>query len=482
MEDRVRVRFAPSPTGYLHVGGARTALFNWLFARGRGGAFVLRIEDTDAEKSSAEMVDAITDGLRWLGLDWDEGPIFQSERRARHREAAESLVSSGRAYRCFCPKERIEADRQAARSRGETYLYPGTCRDLPADEAERRAAAGEPHVIRFRVESGETTFTDRVYGAVTVDNATIGDFVLARSDGGPTYHLAVVIDDADMGITHVIRGEDHLSNTPKQVRIYEAIGRTPPVFVHLPVILGPDRRKLSKRHGAASIGAYRDEGILPEALFNFLALLGWSTGDDTELMSREELIAAFSLDRVIRKSAIFDRAKLEWMNGQYFSRCDEDRLVELVTPVLEKAGLFDPRYLAEEAAWYRGVLRLLRDRAHRLDDFVRHGEPFFRDDFEYEPEAVAKRWKSERTVEFLGRARDRYAALEVFDAERIEAATRELAGELEVSAAKLIHPVRVAVTGRAVGPGLFELLALVGREETVRRIDRAIDWLNARPS
>jgi len=480
MENKVRVRFAPSPTGHLHLGGARTALFNWLFARSRGGTFILRIEDTDAEKSSAEMVDSITGGLRWLGLEWDEGPIFQSKRRERHREAAAMLLESGHAYRCFCQKERIEAERAAARARGETYVYPGDCRELPHDEAERRAAAGDPHVIRFRVEPGETTFTDRVYGAVTVDNATIGDFVLARAGGLPTYHLAVVCDDADMGITHVIRGEDHLSNTPKQALIYEAIGRTPPVFVHLPVILGADRRKLSKRHGAASIGAYRDEGILPEALVNFLALLGWSTGDDTELMSRDELVAAFSLERVIRKSAVFDPTKLEWMNGQYFSRCGEDRLVELVTPVLEKAGLFDPRYLGERADWYRGVLRLLRDRAHRLDDFVRHGEPFFRDEFEYEPAAVAKRWKSERTIEFLGRAREAYAALGRFEPAEIEAKTRELAGALEISAAKLIHPIRVAVTGRAVGPSLFELLALVGRDDTVRRIDRAIAWLEAR--
>ncbi len=481
MTNEVRVRFAPSPTGYLHVGGARTALFNWLFARRHDGVFILRVEDTDIERSSEEMVRAITEGLEWLGITWDEGPYLQSSRIEQHREVAMTLLKQEAAYRCFCPKELIETERRAAEDKGETYIYHGTCRSLKDDEIQENLDAGGSFVVRFRVPRGSTTFHDEVYGDVSVDNSTLGDFILLRSDGCPTYHLAVVVDDREMGITHVIRGEDHRANTPKHILIYQAMDWSVPIFAHLPLILGEDKKRLSKRHGAASVGSYREEGILPEALFNFLALLGWSPGDDTELMSVEEIVGAFSLERVNKKSAIFDPTKLEWMNGEYLSQSSAERLTDLVTPPLKSAGLFRASYLDEEKEWYQSVLLILRDRARRLGDFVDYGRSFFTDDFDYDPDAVAKRWKTSTTKEYLTVSRDGLAGLEDFTTEGIEKTIRILAGQAEISAAKLIHPIRVAVTGKAVGPSLFELLELLGRERVVERIDRALAYLGSHP-
>jgi glutamyl-tRNA synthetase len=481
MTEKVRVRFAPAPTGYLHVGVARTALFNWLYARRKGGQFVLRIEDTDAEKSSEEMVRAITEGLTWLGITWDEGPYFQSERLKGHKEIVGALLEQGRAYRCFCSKDAIEAERKSALDRGETYTYSGRCRDLTGDDLQAKLEAGEPCVVRLKVQPGVTVFNDLIYGQVAADNISIGDFILSRTDGRPTYHLAVVADDIDMEITHVIRGEDHRLNTLKHILIYDALDHRPPVYAHLPLILGSDRSKLSKRHGATYIGVYREEGILPEALFNFIALLGWSPGDDRELMSREELTDSFSLERVSKKSAIFDPTKLDWMNGQYLSGSSPDRLSELVTPLLEATGLFDPRYHGEEKDWYHKVLTILSDRAHRLGDFVVYGVPFFADEFEYDPDAVSKLWKSGSTVEYLSFSRDAFSRLDAFSVDQIEAGVRDLAEKHGISAAKFIHPIRVAVTGKAVGPSLFVLLELLGRDVTVERIDRAIDYLNSHP-
>ncbi len=481
MGGEIRVRFAPSPTGYLHVGGARTALYNWLYARKEGGAFVLRIEDTDVEKSSSEMAEAIIAGLTWLGIDWDEGPHYQSRDREKHQKAVDRLLERGAAYRCFCPKEVVDEAKKAAMDIGAPAVYPGACRDLPEELVANRLDAGDPYTVRFRTPPGDTTFTDEVYGNITSENRLIGDFVLLRSDGSPTYNLAVVIDDSDMAITHVIRGEDHLSNTPKQILIYRALDLPTPTFAHLPLILGSDKQRLSKRHGAVSVGIYHEEGILPEALFNFLALLGWSPGDDREIMTREEIISAFSLDRVIKKGAVFDPEKLEWMNSQYFSSSTTERLIELVTPLLKEAGLFDPIFLDERREWYGRVLTLLKDRAHRLHDFIDHGAPFFMDDFEYDPAAVAKRWKSSSTVDYLIASRDALNRLDPFSTETIEEAVRGLAEELGVSASKLIHPIRVAVTGRAVGPGLFELLEVLGKETASTRIDRAVEYLKQHP-
>ncbi|HSH44410.1 MAG TPA: glutamate--tRNA ligase, partial [Longimicrobiales bacterium] len=331
MSGAPRVRFAPSPTGYLHVGGARTALFNWLFARRHGGAFILRIEDTDRERSSDAMTEAILDGMRWLGLDWDEGPYHQADGADRHRRDALRLLEEGKAYRCFCSPEVLEEKRREAESAGGGYRYDRHC-DLHVsrEESDRRAEAGEPYTVRFRVPEGRTVFRDEVHDRTEFDNAEIEDFIVLRTDGTPIYNLAVVSDDHEMGVTHVIRGDDHLSNTPKQVMLYEALGWDVPTFAHVPMILGADGKRLSKRHGATAVGQYREQGILAPALVNFLALLGWSPGDDTEIMSMEDLTRRFSLEGIHRKSGIFDPEKLEWMNGQYMMAMPLEELEPLV--------------------------------------------------------------------------------------------------------------------------------------------------------
>ncbi|HEU4463693.1 MAG TPA: glutamate--tRNA ligase, partial [Gemmatimonadota bacterium] len=347
----VRVRFAPSPTGFLHVGGARTALFNWLWARHTGGTLVLRIEDTDAQRSTPEMIQGILEGLEWLGIDCDEGPFYQSERGARHREAAGRLVETGDAYPCFCTVEMLAAEREAAIARKESYVYSGRCRALDPAEVARRRAAGESSTIRFAVPPGETTWEDVVHGHTSFDNRTIGDFIILRSDGAPIYNLAVTVDDLDMRITHVVRGDDHISNTPKQILLYHALGVEPPVFGHVPLILGPDKSKLSKRHGAVAVTAYREQGFLAAAFVNFLALLGWSPGDDREVMTRAELIEAFTLDRITGKSAVFDVEKLEWLNGQHLSRLTGVEVARIAGPWFERAGIATAAELAERGAW-----------------------------------------------------------------------------------------------------------------------------------
>ena len=328
MSDTPRLRFAPSPTGYLHVGGARTALFNWLYARRHGGVFILRIEDTDRERSSDEMSAAILDGMKWLGLDWDEGPYHQADGFERHRRDAETLLRAGRAYRCFCTPEELKARREAAEAGGGAYRYDRRCLRVDADAAAQRAAAGEPHAIRFSVPDGEVFWDDAVHGETRFRNAEIDDFIIIRTDGTPVYNLAVVSDDIAMEITHVIRGDDHLSNTPRQLLLYQALGATPPMFAHVPMILGPDGRRLSKRHGATAVGEYRDRGILPHALTNFLALLGWSPGEDRELMTTEEMISLFSVERINKKSAVFDPEKLEWMTRQHIMQLSTADIVK----------------------------------------------------------------------------------------------------------------------------------------------------------
>src|SRR5215217_1918575 len=336
----VRVRFAPSPTGYLHVGGARTALFNWLFARGQGGTFVLRIEDTDAERSSWEMVQGIVDGLRWLGIDWDEGPdtggphgpYFQSQRLDRHRAMADRLVAEGRAYFCYCSTDILQAKRQAAEAAGSGWMYDRTCRSLGPEQIARLEAAAAPRAVRFLVPHGATSFDDVVHGTIRFENSNVEDFVILRSDGQPTYHLSVVTDDIDMAITHVIRGDDHISNTPKHVLLFEALRQRVPSFAHVPLILGTDKKRLSKRHGATSVTEYQRMGYLPEAMVNFLALLGWSPGDDRELLARGDLVAAFTLERISGGNAVFNPEKLDWMNQQYVMRMDAERLAGTLEP------------------------------------------------------------------------------------------------------------------------------------------------------
>jgi glutamyl-tRNA synthetase len=465
--DKPTVRFAPSPTGYLHVGGARTALFNWLFARHHGGRFILRIEDTDRERSSAAMVQAILDGMEWLGLDWDEGPIHQADGLSRHRRDALRLLQEGRAYRCFCTPDEVEAKRR----------YDRHCLAAVSPEGgESRAAAGEPFTVRFRVPEGETAWEDAVHGETRFANADIEDFIILRTDGTPIYNLAVVSDDHEMDITHVIRGDDHLSNTPKQILLYEALGWGLPTFTHVPMILGGDGKRLSKRHGATAVDEYRKAGILPEAMVNFLALLGWSPGDDTEVMEPEEIVRRFSLDRINRKSAIFDAEKLEWLNGQHLSRMAPEALEPLVTDRLVAAGLATPGALVHRRDWYLKLIALLRDRARTVDDLARRARPYLADAIEYEDQAVRKHWdkQPEEVVERLRRLRDVYAELDAWEEQPLEDALRDLAEAMGIGAGKLIHPLRVSLTGAAVSPGIFDVLVVMGRDRSLDRIDAAI--------
>ena len=436
-----RVRFAPSPTGYLHVGGARTALFNWLYARRNGGTFVLRIEDTDVERSSADMVTGILDGLRWLGLTWDEGPevggphapYFQSQRLERYRAAAEQLVASGHAF---------------------------------PDEG----------AIRFRPRQGTVAFDDSVHGRIEFNGADIEQFVILRSDRHPTYHLSVVCDDIDMGITHVIRGDDHISNTPKHVLLFEALGAPTPRFAHVPLILGADKKRLSKRHGATSVTEYQRQGYLAEAMVNFLALLGWSPGNDQELMSAAELMGRFSLEGISGGNAVFDTEKLDWMNGQYIARLDPVELASAVDPFFGEAGLTLPT----DPTWRARLLELLKPRAKRLTDFVELARPYLADVIEYEPDAVQKHLGAPDLAGHVSALIDVLRATTPFDESHVEAAVRGSAGERGIKAGALIHATRVGVTGRATSPGLFEVLVLLGRERTVERLTRLVSYLRSR--
>jgi glutamyl-tRNA synthetase len=485
----VRVRFAPSPTGYLHVGGARTALFNWLFARRQGGVFVLRIEDTDAERSSWEMVSGIVEGMRWLGLDWDEGPdvggeygpYFQSERLDRHRARAAELVASGRAYYCYCPPERLQHERSMAEARGEGWIYDRRCLSLPPDEIARLEADGTPRAVRMRVPEGETAFDDLVHGRITIDHATVEDFVLLRSDGQPTYQLSVVCDDVDMRMTHVVRGDDHISNTPKQILLYHAFGAPVPQFAHVPLILGPDKKRLSKRHGATSVTEYERQGYLPEAMVNFLALLGWSPGStDQEIFTRDELVQRFALEGISGGNAVFNPEKLEWFNAQYLARLGPDDLIARVRPETEAAGLWSDELTGSRRDWFLRVLALLVPRAKRLGDFAPQLVPFLGEVDTYDRAAVDKHLKAPGLAGHLRELASAYRALEPFDEASTERVLRELAERAGIKAGALIHATRIALTGKAVSPGLFETLVLTGRERGVERLERLAAFLEAR--
>ena len=478
----VRVRFAPSPTGYLHVGGARTALFNWLFARRHGGTFVLRIEDTDAERSSWEMVTGIVDGLRWIGLDWDEGPdvgglrgpYFQSQRFEGHRARAGQLLRDQRAYYCYCTPEQIQAKRAAAEAAGGGWIYDRTCCALPAAEIARLNDAGTPRAVRFKVPDGRTSFTDLVHGPIAFDNANIEDFVILRSDGQPTYHLSVVADDVDMGITHVVRGDDHISNTPKHVLLFEAFGATIPQFAHVPLILGTDKKRLSKRHGATSVTEYQRLGYLPEAMVNFLALLGWSPGTDEELFTKAELVDRFSLEGISGGNAVFNPDKLDWFNQQQMMRLPAGELANRIAPLLRDAGLWRDGCESSDRQWLERVIELLKPRAKRLGQFVDDGRLFFVEDVEYDPTAVKKFLQPAGMRDHLASFRVALDAVSPFEAVPLEAALRALAEARGIKPAALIHATRVAVTGKAVSPGLFEVLELLGRPRTIRRLETAL--------
>jgi glutamyl-tRNA synthetase len=482
-----RVRFAPSPTGYLHVGGARTALFNWLFARRSGGVFVLRIEDTDLERSSGEMVEGILEGLRWLGLDWDEGPqidgpyapYFQSQRLDRHRAMAERLVAGGAAYYCYCTPEELKARRDAAQQAGGAWRYDRTCCALTTEEIATRERDGIRRAVRFRVPAAKMRFDDLVHGSIEFDGANIEDFVILRSDGHPTYHLSVVSDDVEMAITHVVRGDDHISNTPKQIMLYQAVGAPVPEFAHVPLILGPDKKRLSKRHGATSVIEYARQGYLPEAMVNFLSLLGWSPGTDQELFTRDELVKAFTLEGISGGDAVFNPEKLDWFNQQHIMRLTPDELAVRLRPVFQAAGLWDDEYLSARQEWLFAVLELLKRRVRTLGDFATLGRFFFVDTVEYDSAAVDKYLRRDGIRDHLVALDVAFGQLPIFDPRSTEGALRSVADARGVEAASLIHAIRVAVTGKAAGPGLFEMLELVGRDRVHARITTTVQLISS---
>ena len=476
-----RVRFAPSPTGYLHVGGARTALFNWLYARRHGGVFILRIEDTDAERSSDAMVAGILEGMRWLGLEWDEGPdvggphapYFQSQRYSRHRELANQLLAAGLAYPCYCPPDLLKKKREDAEAQKVAWKYDRTCLGLSDEQRRSLEASGLRPALRFQVPAGVTSYRDHVHGEIQFDHTQIEDFIILRSDGLPTYQLSVVADDIDMQITHVIRGDDHISNTPKQLLLYEALGAPAPEFAHVPLILGTDKKRLSKRHGATSVTEYERMGYLSEAMVNFLALLGWSPGGDREVMSRDEMIAVFDIGGISGGAAVFNPEKLDWFNSQHLMRLKPSELVSRVKPLLEAAGLWQPQLGTTKREWLERMLALVLPRARRLPDVVELAKPFLSDRIDYDPDAVAKHLVSPDLAGHVGALGEALRSVEPFDESGIEAALRRVAGARGIKAGVLIHAARVAATGKAVSPGIFEVLALLGKERTLARLGRA---------
>ncbi len=475
----VVVRFAPSPTGYLHIGGARTAIFNWLYAKKHNGKFFLRIEDTDVKRSGEEMTQAIIDSLHWLGLDWEGEPIKQSERLEIYREHAQRLIESGYAYRSFTSEEEAAAVRERVTAEKKTFIYR---EHFPKPSREQEAqwlAENKPFTIRLEVPSGNTAFDDQVQGEVRFEHAQIDDFVILRSDGYPTYHLAVVVDDHAMGITHVIRGADHISNTPKQIMLYRAFGWETPEFAHVPLILGPDKTRLSKRHGATAVGEYEKKGILPEALFNFLTLLGWSPGDDREVLSKEEMFLLFDIKDVSKSNAVFDEKKLAWMNGQYLSSVAIERLIAPVANAYVEAGLISREELVDKKEYLLGVIGLLRSRVKTINEFAEYGRYFWRAPTEYEEAARAKHWKDEHTGAWLTTLAEAYAQLALFNIAETERCLREVAERLAISASKLIHATRLAVTGFGVSSSLFETLSLLGKQDVVSRLKSAAQFLAA---
>ncbi|HTS89506.1 MAG TPA: glutamate--tRNA ligase [Gemmatimonadales bacterium] len=469
MPQAPRVRFAPSPTGYLHVGGARTALFNWLYARHTGGVFLLRIEDTDKERSTAEHTQVILDGLTWLGITWDEGPVFQGAYGARHRADAERLLAAGRAYRCFCTKEELDAMRAAAEKTSAGFRYDGRCGRLSEAEIAARLAAGTPFSIRLRMPDEEIAWDDAVHGRISFQGRDLDDFILLRSDGSPIYNLAVVSDDVAMQITHVIRGDDHISNTPKQIAIYRALGRAIPVFAHVPMILGSDGKKLSKRHGATAVGDYQHQGILPLAMRNFLALLGWSPGGDREILPEAEMIQLFTLEGIQKKAAVFDVTKLEWMNGQYLSALPASELLAPVLRHLDEMGVaVGPRDI-------RPVIDAVKARSRTLLDIANQVR------VRIEPREVVPDEKAQKLIQKMGAefaanlklAGEALRAISPADwssattLERLQSVAKDHGAKL----GDIMQPVRIAVTGSTVSEPVNELLYVVGKELALRKID-----------
>jgi len=511
-DELIRVRFAPSPTGHLHVGGARTALYNFLFARKTGGVFVLRVEDTDAQRSTRESYEGILRGLRWLGLEWDEGPdvggpygpYVQSARSVLYHSDADRLLREAKAYRCFCTPEELEARKAEFEAKKLPPRYGGTCRHLTTDEIETKLERGLPHIVRFKMpHEGEVRFRDLIRGDFTFGNAELDDFVLIKSDGRPTYNFAVVVDDAHMKISHVVRGDDHISNTPRQVHLYEALGYRLPKFAHLPMILGHDKTRLSKRHGATSIDYYRDQYYLPEAMVNYIALLGWAFDGKRELFSFKALIEAFSLKKVSSNPAVFDITKMEWINAEHFKRLPLHQKVEIVYGVLEREGLFPPDFevdlsrpvdlkliagkeplradaagpekhtYARELPRLALIIEALGNRLKLLKDVPDHLGYFYKNEYPKDETAVRNHLMARGVSARLSALADEYEKLQYFERGAVEETLRSLAERLEVETGELIHPCRVALTGKTVSPDIFWVIILLGKAKTVERLRAA---------
>ena len=464
---KIRVRFAPSPTGQLHLGGARTALFNWLFAKKHNGKFLLRIEDTDKMRSKQEYTDQICDSIKWLGLDWDEEIKYQSERGNIYKQAIDQLLNSKNVYRCFCTKDKITEDRKQAELSGSGYYYPGTCRNLDKKVIEEKLELKIPFSVRIRKPSGQTTFNDEIYGSIKIDNNVLDDFIIARTNGSPVYNLVVVIDDNDMNISHVIRGEDHISNTAKQIMLYNSLELPIPEFAHLPMILGPDKKRLSKRHGATGVQEYGELGILPEVLINYLALLGWNPGTEQEIFTSDELIESFSIDRVQKKSAVFDERKLQWVSSQHIYRMKS-------IDILGGIRSYNPEWgINSEANYLLAVIDLMKERVKFLSDMQDMTVYFFEDPIKYDEKGSRKKWKDSSVNDLIKIFIKSLVKLEVWDSVEIEDVLRKCSEQEEVSVGKIIHPTRLALSGTSSGPSLFAMMDLLGKEVCIRRLKTA---------
>lgn len=459
---KMRLRFAPSPTGYLHVGGARTALFNWLLAKKEQGQFILRIEDTDVARSTQESVDAILQGMQWLGLDWDEGPFYQSDNFPLYQEYAQRLLAEGKAYKCYCTAEELEAKRDSAQAEGRKPKYDGTCRNGVADRPDA------PYVIRFKApESGVTAFNDLVKGPISFNNEELDDLIIQRTDGTPTYNFVVVVDDASMAVTTVIRGDDHVNNTPRQILLYEALGCAVPQFAHVPMILGADKTRLSKRHGATSVMAYRDMGFLPEAMVNYLVRLGWSCGDE-EIFSREELIEKFAIEAVGKSAGVFNPDKLLWLNAHYIKTGDPARLASLLQPFLLERGV-DSSSGPDGTA----VVKTLQERARTMVEMADAALFYYQPEFVYD-EGAAGQFLTQATAPLLVALRDRLAGLATFSLESVGETFKALCTEQGIKLPQIAQPARVALSGKTAAPSIYDVVVVLGQQETLRRLDRAI--------
>jgi len=466
LTEETRVRFAPSPTGYLHIGGARTALFNWLYSRNTRGRFILRIEDTDRTRSTDEYIDAIIEGMKWLGLDWDEGPFRQTDRFDVYRDYADKLLKEGKAYYCYCSAEELEVRRKKAMIEGKPLKYDGRCREL------KEPVPGIAPSVRFRMpQHGQTVVDDLMRGKVVFENDQLDDLIILRSDGTPTYNLTVVVDDVDMRITHIIRGDDHLNNTPKQIQLYQAFGYAVPKFAHLPMILGADKTRLSKRHGATSVMAYYEMGYLPDALVNYLVRLGWSYGDQ-EVFTRDELIRHFSFEHVGKAAAVFNPEKLLWMNSQYMMSTSPEKLAELVRPFLVKEQIIKEDQIPDKA-WLAKAVQTLQERAKTLVELAASLRYYISEDVVYNDKAKEK-FFNEKSMELLKELKDGISSISGFSKPEIENLFKSIVEKHGVKLGALAQPVRVAMTGGTESPGIYEVLEVLGKEKVLARLEKAI--------